>query len=89
MIFMPESIQKMNKLMNHYFMVDDNHGNMYRIGARGDREVIQKLLQRYSRNVRYLETKPDERGKKGRNYMGIQLVSCRYQYQLGVKWLVR
>ena len=80
---MPDSIQK----MNHYYIVDDNHGGMYRIGAQGDVDVIQRLLERASRNVRYVGDKPEPEKKsgRGRNFMGIKFISCRYQYQLGVK----
>jgi hypothetical protein len=88
---MTDSIQKtnenVNEKLNHYFIVDDNHGNMYRVGAQGDPEVILGLLRKQSRNVRYAGCKPEDTKKrgKGREFMGIKLVSCRYQYQLGVK----
>lgn len=80
---MPESIQK----MNHYFMVDDNHGNMYRIGAQGDVSEIESELKKTSRNVRYVGSKEEDRVVRGRTHKGFKFVSCRYQYKIGVKWL--
>lgn len=76
--------------MNNYFLVDDNHGGIYRIGVQGDIREIEAILRKHSRNVRYVGSKPEEKTKhgysrKGRIFMGVKFVSCRYQYQLGVK----
>lgn len=80
---MPDSIQK----MNHFFIVDDNHGNMYRIGAQGEIPHIEKELKKASRNVRYVGSKEEDRVVRGRHHNGIKFVSCKYQYKLGVKWI--
>ena len=60
---MPDSIQK----MNHFFIVDDNHGNMYRIGAQGEIPHIEKELKKASRNVRYVGSKEEDRVVRGRS----------------------
>ena len=63
--------------MNHYFMVDDTHGNMYRIGAQGDIGQIEKELSKGSRSVRYVGSKEADRVVRGRQQNGIKFVSCK------------